>query len=194
MLKKIAFTCGSWVITDSASTTPCASPPPPRSQKLAGRPPANVTTSTVDIVSPAPFPSTPTSPSSLHVGDVLLARERLERVGRLAVAHLGDVRVAEERVVVDRELRVERLHLAVGRHDQRVDLAEHRVEADERLVQLPDDRRDLLLLRRVASRRRRRRVAAPATDGTPRAGRRGAGRARRGSPPRPARCRRRPAW
>ena len=27
-------------------------------------PPANVTTSTVDIVSPAPFPSTPTSPSS----------------------------------------------------------------------------------------------------------------------------------
>ena len=65
MLKKIAFTCGSRVITESASTTPCASPPPPRSQKLAGRPPAKVTTSTVDIVSPAPLPHTPTSPSSL---------------------------------------------------------------------------------------------------------------------------------
>ena len=38
------------MITESASTTPWASPPPPRSQKLAGRPPANVTTSTVDVV------------------------------------------------------------------------------------------------------------------------------------------------
>ena len=45
----------------------------------------------------------------LHVGDALLAREALARVGRLDVAHLGDVRVPVERVVVDRELRVERL-------------------------------------------------------------------------------------
>ena len=55
----------------------------------------------------------------------------------------------EERVVVDRELRVERLHLAVGRDDERVDLAEHRVELDERLVELLDDRGDLLLLARI---------------------------------------------
>ena len=67
----------------------------------------------------------------LDVGDVLLARERLERVGRVRVAHLRDVGVPVERVVVDGELRVERLHLAVGRHDQRVDLAEHRVGRDE---------------------------------------------------------------
>ena len=63
----------------------------------------------------------------LHVRDALLARERLERVGGGDVAHLGDVRVAEERAVVDRDLRVERLHRSVRRDDQRVDLAEHRV-------------------------------------------------------------------
>ena len=51
----------------------------------------------------------PTDAVELHVGDALLARERLERVGRLDVAHLGDVGMAEERAVVDRELRVERL-------------------------------------------------------------------------------------
>ena len=61
----------------------------------------------------------------------------------------GDVGMPEERVVVDGELRVERLHLAVGSHDQRVDLAEHRVELDERAVELLDDRRDLLLLARI---------------------------------------------
>jgi hypothetical protein len=82
----------------------------------------------------------------LHVGHALLAREGLDRVGRSGVAHLRDVRVAEERVVVDGELRVERLHLAVRRHDQRVDLAEHRVELDERAIQPLDDRCDLLLL------------------------------------------------
>ena len=151
MLKKIAFTCGSRVITESASTTPCASPPPPRSQKLAGRPPANVTTSTVDIVSPAPFPHTPDLAVELDVGDVLRAGERLERVGGVLVAHLGDLGMAVERVVVDRELRVERLDDALGRHDQRVDLAQHGVEAHERVVQLADDLRDLLLLGRSPS-------------------------------------------
>ena len=67
----------------------------------------------------------------------------------LGVAELGDVGMAVERAVVDRELRVERLHLAVGRHDQRVDLGEHRVALDEAAVELPDDVGDLLLLGRV---------------------------------------------
>src|SRR5262249_36493410 len=48
--------------------------------------------------------------------------------------------------VIDGELRVERLHLALGRDDQRIDLAEHRVELDERAIELLDDRGDLLLL------------------------------------------------
>ena len=127
MLKKIERTWSSRVITSSASTTPWASPPPPRSQKFAGRPPATTTTSTVDIDSPAPLPRIPDLAVELDVGDALLAGERLERVGRLDVAHLGDVGVAEERVVVDRELGVERADLAFGRDDQRIDLAEHRV-------------------------------------------------------------------
>ena len=85
-------------------------------------------------------------PVELHVRDALLPRERLDRVGGGRVAPLRDVRMAEEAAVVDRELRVERLHLALRRHDQRVDLAEHRVELDERAIELLDDRRDLLLL------------------------------------------------
>ena len=80
---------------------------------------------------------------------MLLSREGLERIGRVEIAHLGHVGMPVEGVVVDRELRVERLHLPVRRHDERVDLAEHRVEADERVVELADDRRDLLLLRGV---------------------------------------------
>ena len=130
----------------------------------------------------------------LHVNHVLLARGAL--LGRIGVevAHLGDVRMAVERVVVDRELRVERAHLALRRDDERVDLAEHRVGADERRVELLDDRGDLLLLARV--------VHAGAVDEPARlprlealrAGRRACARARPGSSPRPPRCPRRPAW
>ena len=57
--------------------------------------------------------------------------------------------MAEQRVVVDRELRVERLHLAGRRDDQRVDLAQHRVLVDERGIQASGDRGDLLLLVRI---------------------------------------------
>ena len=193
MLKKIAFTCGSRVITSSASTTPCASPPPPRSQKFAGRPPAKVTTSTVDIVSPAPLPSTPDLAVELDVGDALLAREPLERVaaaGRASAATSGWRKSALSSTV---NFESSALHLAVRRDDQRVDLAEHRVAA--RRTRRRASRRS----RRSASaptdprRRRRRRGAAPGTGGSPRAGRRGAARARPGSSRRPPRCRSRPA-
>ncbi len=54
-----------------------------------------------------------------------------------------------ERVVVDRELRIERLDHSAGRDDQRVDLAEHGVEARVGLEELRHDRGDLLLLRRI---------------------------------------------
>ena len=94
-------------------------------------------------------PEHPDVTVELHVGDALLAGERLQRIRGGDVAHLGEVRMPEERVVVDRELRVERSNLAVGRHDERVDLAERRIAADERVVQLSDDRHDLLLLGRI---------------------------------------------
>ena len=74
------------------------------------------------------------------------ARRALLRRIRVEVAHLGDVGMAVERVVVDRELRVERVHDAVRLDDERVDLAEHRVARDEALVELLRDGGDLLLL------------------------------------------------
>ena len=110
----------------------------------------------------------------LHVRDAFLARGALLGRVRLEVAHLGDVGVLVERVVVDRELRVERLDLALGRHDQRVDLAEHRVGADERVVELLDDGEDLLLLVRVVDPGARRSGGGPGRAGSPRAGRRAA--------------------
>ena len=193
MLKKIARTCGSRVMTSSASTTPCASPPPPRSQKFAGRPPANVTTSTVDIVRPAPFPRTPTSPSSLTY--VTPFSRASASSGSAAETSRSSAMsgMPEERVVVHRELRVERTHLALGGDDERIDLAQHRLGRDERVVELLDDRGDLLLLTGIRRRPRRRRACAHATGGSPRAGRRGVARARQGSSPRPPRSPSRPA-
>ena len=181
-LKKIDFTCGSRVITSSASTTPSA--------RAAAAEVAEVRGLAADVRDDVhrrhgetrAVAADADGAVELHVRDALLARERLERVGSRGVAHLGDVGMAEERVVVDGELRVERLHLAGRRDDQRVDLAEHRVELDERPVELLDDRRDLLLLGRILD------VGAvdePARDPRLEAlepGRRAGGRAPPGSP------------
>ena len=98
---------------------------------------------------PGPVTEDPDLAVELDVRHALLARSSLLGRIRLRIAHLGDVAVAEERVVVDRELRIEGAHLAVGRDDQRVDLAQHRVAVDERRVQPTDDLGDLLLLARV---------------------------------------------
>ena len=102
--------------------------PPPASRKLAGSPPAWATTSSVLITSPAPLPRMPMSPSSLTYVQALLLRH-LPRSGRRRPRSRERrvLRVAVERVVVERDLRVERLDLAVGGDDQRVDLDEGRV-------------------------------------------------------------------
>ena len=81
MLKRIDFTCGSALMISSASTTPCASPPPPRSQKFAGCPPASAITSSVDMTRPAPLPRIPTSPSSFTYV-TSFSRARAPRAGR----------------------------------------------------------------------------------------------------------------
>ena len=145
MLKKIARTCGSRVMISSASTTPCASPPPPRSQKFAGRPPANVTTSTVDIVRPAPFPRTPTSPSSLtYVTPFSRASASSGSPPRRPVAprcpDAGRGRCRPPRT----SSRARAPHPRGD--DERIDLAQHRLGREERVVELLDDRGDLLLL------------------------------------------------
>ena len=149
MLKRIERTCGSALMISSASVTPWASPPPPRSQKFAA--PAARERDHVQRRhdEPGAVAENADLAVELHVGDVLLARRALlGRIG-LEVAHLRDVGMLVERVVVDRELRVEGFHLAVRRHDQRVDLAEHRVGADEGVVEALDDAEDLLLLARI---------------------------------------------
>ena len=94
MLKKIDRT---WCVVDDLERVDDAlRVRPPRSQKLAGLPPANVTTSTVDIEARA-VPEDADLAVELHVRHALLARECLERVGSGNVAHLGDVRAGTVR-------------------------------------------------------------------------------------------------
>ena len=193
MLKRIERTCGSRAITSSAATTPSAEPPPPRSQKFAGLPAGDDDHVDRRHREPGAVAEDPDGAVELHVDDASLAGERLERVGGPTSAQHGEIGVPAERRVVDRHLRVERAHDALGRHDQRVDLAERRVGLDVAAVELLDDRA------RSARARRRRRPA-------PRSSRRvvglvalervdvDAGERVRGSRPRPARSRPRPPW
>ena len=91
----------------------------------------------------------------LDVGHAALAGHLLLRISRLHVAHGSGVRVLVERVVVDRDLGVERAQHALRRHDQGVDLDEHRVLRAEAAVERLQDLRDLLvLLRRDPGRER----------------------------------------
>ena len=71
----------------------------------------------------------------LDVLHALLLRAALDRVFVLLVGQLLVLGVAVQRVVVERDLRVERLDLALRRHDQRVDLRERRVLVQPHLVQ-----------------------------------------------------------
>jgi hypothetical protein len=104
-------------------------------EEVGGAPPAWATTSSVDMTSPAPLPRMPMSPSSLTYWTPALLGRRSMRVFVLAVASACVLGVAVERVAVERDLRVERLDLAVGRDDQRVDLGERRVLLDPHLVE-----------------------------------------------------------
>jgi hypothetical protein len=65
MLKRIALTFSSEVMTSRAATIASALDPPPASRKFAGSPPACATTSSVDMHRPAPLARIPMSPSSL---------------------------------------------------------------------------------------------------------------------------------
>src|SRR4051794_34373889 len=69
----------------------------------------------------------------------LLGHLLLRVLGR-RVAQRRVLGMAERRVVVERDLRVERAQLALGRDDQGVDLDEHGVLGRERLVELGDHR------------------------------------------------------
>ena len=167
--------------------------PPAASRKFAGSPPACATTSSVLIASPAPLPRIPMSPSSATYC----------RPSACAFSSIGSIapstrqrrvlRVAVERVVVERDLRVERLDLAVGRDDQRVDLGEGRVLLRPDLVEADEDVRDALGEVRVDAAVARR-PSAPRPSRARRARRCGGARASRASSRRPPRCRCRPPW
>src|SRR5215204_2739098 len=78
----------------------------------------------------------------LHVGQPALLGHLLLRVLAAGVAQLGVVGVAEQAVPVERDLGVERLHLALGGDDHRVDLDEHRLLLGEGVVELVEQRAD----------------------------------------------------
>ena len=78
------------------------------------------------------------------VAQAALAGPQLGRVFFGRVEQGGDVGVAEQGVVVEVELAVERQHVAAGRDDQRVDLGERGVGVDEELDEVLEERRPLL--------------------------------------------------
>ena len=111
------------------------------------------------MTSPAPLPMMPTRAVEADVVEALLAGEPLavvELLGRGVLLPLG---MAERGVLVERHLGVERVHLAIGRQDQRVDLDEIGVAVDVRVKQLHQD-----VDRAVGGRR----DSAPRTRPTPR--------------------------
>ena len=83
--------------------------PPPASRKFAGAPPAWATTSSVLHHEPGAVAEDADVAVELDVGQAALLGHLLLRVLGAGVAQLGVVGVAEERVAVERDLRVERL-------------------------------------------------------------------------------------
>ena len=102
------------------------------------------------------------SPSSLTYCTPCFLGAALDRVFVLAVARALVLRVAVQRVAVERDLRVERLDLALRRDDQRVDLGERGVLLDPHLVQRDERVGDALdhVLVGAARRSRSRRLLA----------------------------------
>ena len=147
MLNRTAVTFSSEVMTSSASTIASAFEPPPASRKLAG-----LAAGVGDDVErrhaePGAVAEDADVAVELHVGEAPLLGHPLLRVVVGGVLEAGELLVAEERGVVDRDLGVERDDLAAGGDDQRVDLDQGRVEVVEGPVEL----------RRGSRRRRRRR-------------------------------------
>ena len=66
--------------------------------------------------------------------EVVLGGLDLARVFLRMIAHVGDVAAAEQGVVVERHLGVERQHAVVLRHHQRIDFDHRRVEIAERAI------------------------------------------------------------
>ena len=135
-LNSTARTFGSDRMTSTAAAIVSAFAPPPASRKFAGEPPA-----CVDDVERAHDEARAVAEDAdvaveLDVRQAALGGHRLLLVDRADVRQRRVLGVAEQRVVVERDLRVQRDDLAVGRDDDRVDLDEHRLLAAEGRVHL----------------------------------------------------------
>ena len=140
MLMKIDFTFGSALMTSSAVAMTSALAPPPMSRKLAA-----LTADLVDDVERAHRQAGAVGDDAddaveADVLQALLLRQLLAGVDLGVVLVLLPLGVAEGRVVVEGDLGVERVHLAVGREDQRVDLGEVAVAFDVAAVERHQER------------------------------------------------------
>ena len=171
MLMKIDFTLGSVLMTSSAPAITSALAPPPMSRKLAGSPPTWLTTSHVLMASPAPLAMMPTVPSSPMYCRPFSLASRSRSSSSSRPPELVPLGMAERGVVVERHLGVERVHLALGREDERVDLDQIGVALDVAAPQLQQDvdgavaRRGIEVARRRPNAGRRPR-SSPSTGST----------------------------
>ena len=139
MLMKIDRTLGSLLMTSRAPAITSAEAPPPMSRKLAGL--AAHLVDDVDgrhgqagaVGDDADEPVEPDVLQALVVGGLLAL---VADLGGLVLLVVG---VAERRVAVERDLGVERVHLAGRLEDQRVDLDEVGVALDVGRVELEQD-------------------------------------------------------
>ncbi len=94
--------------------------------------------SMVAMARPAPLTMQPIVAVQRDVGQVMFGRFDFLGVLLGLVAQREDIRMAIERVGVERHLGVEAFQLALGGDDQRIDLQHGHVLLDEGLVELGD--------------------------------------------------------
>jgi len=102
---------------------------PPTSRKFAGLPPAYLIMSMVAIARPAPFTMHANVAIQLDVVEAESRSLHLQRVLFVQVAKLHQILVAEHRVVVDADLRVEREDSAILSQNEWVDLRQRSINA-----------------------------------------------------------------
>ena len=145
MLTRMPFTFGSEVMILNAAVTFSVVAPPPTSRKFAGAMPVEL-----DDV----HRRHREAGAVHHAADLAVERDVVEVVFRGLdfllvllglVAQRGQVRMAEQRVVVEADLGVEAEELAVLGDDQRIDLEQAHVALDKGLVEIGDERAHLLL-------------------------------------------------
>ena len=94
--------------------------------------------SSVASARPAPLHDRADIAVHLHEVDLMTLRMQLDPIGLGIIAQFLQVRMPEERVVIDHDLRIDRDQIAGIGHDQRIDLDQTGIELDKRAMQLLD--------------------------------------------------------